>query len=109
MQLCFNAGALFKIIIIVYYVFVFGQGMLFTFTIFPKDLPNETEEGDGKGGLNSSKAENIQGIKSGNAFTITREIPQNDKEYTPDKKSDKIDAEKKSPATGARYKIFFDK
>ena len=71
-------------------------------------MPGETKKGDGKCGFNSSKAENIQEIKSDNAFTISREIQQNDKENTPDKKSDKIDAEKESPATGARHKIFCD-
>ena len=38
-QLCYNAGIPFKIIIIVYYSFVFAHGLFFTFTIFPKDLP----------------------------------------------------------------------
>ena len=106
MQLCYNAGASFKSIIIVYYVFGFVQGMLFTFTIFPKDLSDETEEDDGKCRLNSSKTENIQEIKSKNAFTISREIQQNNNEYTPDKKADKIDSVKESPSTGARCTFF---
>ncbi len=43
-QLCYNAGISFKAIIIAYYSFVFGHGLLFTFTIFPKDLPGSTQK-----------------------------------------------------------------
>lgn len=43
-QLCYSAGISFQTIIIVYYSFVFVHGLLFTFTIFPKDLSRKTEK-----------------------------------------------------------------
>ena len=82
--------------------------MLFTFTIFPKDLPDETKEDSGKCEFNNSKTENIQEIKSDNAFTISHEIQRNEKENTPNRKPDKIDAMKECPTAGAGY-IFFVK
>ncbi|XP_028395691.1 solute carrier family 43 member 3-like [Dendronephthya gigantea] len=100
-KLCFNAGVSFRTIIIVYYAFVFGQGMLFTFTIFPEDLPDDTEEDVGRYENNGSKTEKyIEHIKSDNAFTISREVQQNDTESMEDKKHDKIEALEESPTTG---------
>ncbi|XP_028395770.1 solute carrier family 43 member 3-like [Dendronephthya gigantea] len=85
-KLCFNAGVSFKIIIIVYYVFVVGQGMLFTFTIFPKDLPDDIEEHVRKCENNSSTNENLEQFTSENPF-ISREIEENEKEQMQDKTS----------------------
>ncbi|CAB4020451.1 Hypothetical predicted protein, partial [Paramuricea clavata] len=51
-KLCYNSGIPFKTIIIVYYSFVFGHGLLFTFTIFPKNLPDSTNTDIGNGRSN---------------------------------------------------------
>ncbi|XP_028416746.1 solute carrier family 43 member 3-like [Dendronephthya gigantea] len=99
-NLCFNAGVSFRTITIVYYAFVFGQGMLFTFTIFPEDLPDDTEEDVGRYENGSKTEKYIEHIKSDNAFTISREVQQNDTESMEDKKHDKIEALEESPTTG---------
>lgn len=55
MQLCYNAGISFKFIIIVYYSFAVGQGLLFTFAIFPKDLLGKSREKDFGNGSSNEK------------------------------------------------------
>ncbi|XP_028416745.1 solute carrier family 43 member 3-like [Dendronephthya gigantea] len=85
-KLCFNAGVSFRSIIIVYYVFVFGQGILFTFTIFPKDLPVPEDTEEDVRESNSSKNENPEQFTCENAF-ISREVQENDKEQIQDKTS----------------------
>ncbi len=90
-QFCYKAGISFKAIIIAYYSFVFGHGLLFTFTIFPKDLPGSTQknisnsesnekhssssdycsngsETDTNGRLKNLKSENMSGEAKNNGF-----------------------------------------
>ena len=89
-QLCYNAGISFKTIIIVYYSFVFGHGLLFTFTIFPKDLPDSTQMDITDNGGNNEKdfsSSNTDGndlktdtnglLKSENVFTASGQTKEN--------------------------------
>ncbi|CAB3989753.1 Hypothetical predicted protein [Paramuricea clavata] len=84
-KLCYNSGISFKTIIIVYYSFIFGHGLLFTFSIFPKDLTDSTNTDIGNGGSNeehsiSSKADSndldihtVGQLENENVFTISGE------------------------------------
>ncbi|CAB4008829.1 Hypothetical predicted protein, partial [Paramuricea clavata] len=90
-KLCYNAGISLKTIIIVYYSFVFGHGLLFTFTIFPKDLPDSTQMDVTDNGGNNEKyfsSSNTDGndiktdtnglLKSENVFTASGQTKEND-------------------------------
>ena len=89
-QLCYNSGISFKTIIIVYYSFVFGHGLLFTFTIFPKDLTDSTNRDIGNGGSNEEdsissktdgndlKIDTVGQLENENVFTISGEGKEND-------------------------------
>jgi hypothetical protein len=74
----------------VYYCFVFGHGLLFTFTIFPKDVPNSTKEiidnsvSDRKesvssnSGISSSKTAEDGQLKCDDAWATPRETTGNE-------------------------------
>ena len=92
-KLCYNAGISFRTVVIVYYSFVFGQGMLFTFTIFPKDLPKTKEtiensesdknySGSSISANNGSEADSESQLKNENVSTETSEkMKENDLDY----------------------------
>ena len=76
--------------------------MVFTFTLFPNDLPDVRKEHVGKYEANCLKTENIKDVKNGHHFTISSKIQSlSDKENFEDENHDKIGMLMENPSSGS--------